>query len=299
MTFKNSISENEYNKLIETLSYRQKELERRITIDEVRGTLREMGLLELLRENDIKEVRKEVNREFKGQQRRKYFISASILTILVASSFTFMGYKLATFLAFKFPDTAANLPPLIRIEVNTRVQIIELKEELENRKEEIQEKERKIDELQDEVNTLENQLKDEREKISAKEEIINKLQKEKTILQEKLAALNNKPEELIPTANLKPDKERYTDLENIFVNFSFENIDYAEGYIIQLVPSNRPVSYSSRPRIDVGKNDKSVEFTPRTPGNYEIRAYINTGTQWKLIQRKPIEVTEVPEYKVE
>ena len=54
---KNSLSEDEFKKLVERLSQRRNELEGRITIDSVRESLVELGLSDLLRENDIEEVR--------------------------------------------------------------------------------------------------------------------------------------------------------------------------------------------------------------------------------------------------
>ena len=314
-----NITQEKVNKVIKKLSDNKYERENQMTIDSFIEILKDEGLLEELARTSLDELDKDGGKNIQGSKQRKSLnVLLKIGIITTHLCFAFLGYQIAAFLAFNFPNTAASFPQGLAINVNPqivtdiKVQTSELKKELEDEKEESQEKDENINKLQEELTALENQLKVERENISKKDEDINKLQQEITRLQEELTALKNQPQQIpsIPEettranssqarANLKPDKERYTDLENIFVNFSFENIDYAEGYIIQLVPSNRPVNYNYAPRKEVGKNDNSTQFTPRTSGNYEIRAYINTGTQWKLIERKPIEVTAVPEFKVE
>ncbi|NER99897.1 MAG: hypothetical protein F6J86_39870, partial [Symploca sp. SIO1B1] len=84
MSSQNSLDEQEFKKLVELLSTRKDELEGRITIDSVRVSLAELGLSELLVDNDIEEVRKQVNREFRRRQLKSYTIFGIILTILIA-----------------------------------------------------------------------------------------------------------------------------------------------------------------------------------------------------------------------
>ncbi|NEP78060.1 MAG: hypothetical protein F6K39_07645 [Okeania sp. SIO3B3] len=91
MNLKNSLSEDELNSLIELLYKRRDELEGRITIDSVKESLKELGLLHLFSENDIKEVRKQVSREFARKQRKIQLTQAIILIIIIAPLSAFGG----------------------------------------------------------------------------------------------------------------------------------------------------------------------------------------------------------------
>ncbi|NER06825.1 MAG: hypothetical protein F6K17_31720 [Okeania sp. SIO3C4] len=85
------MSEDELNSLIELLYKRRDELEGRITIDSVKESLKELGLLHLFSENDIKEVRKQVSRELARKQWKNQLTQAIILIIIIAPLSAFGG----------------------------------------------------------------------------------------------------------------------------------------------------------------------------------------------------------------
>ncbi len=90
-----------------------------------------------------------------------------------------------------------------------------------------------------------------------------------------------------PRANLKTDKTTYTRTNRITVDFSFEGIEYSEGYRIDLVLASRQ-SWSNY--SNVGETG-TQEFKPQSPGDYEIRAFINTGSEWVQVEKISIKVT--------
>ncbi|MEM1170873.1 MAG: hypothetical protein AAGJ08_17785 [Cyanobacteria bacterium P01_H01_bin.35] len=104
MNLKKSLSEDEFKRLIERLSQRRDELEGRITIDSVKESLRDLGLSDLLLENDIEEVSKQVSREFARQQWKNRLLQALILIIITNPFAAFGGYKLREYLVSNFPQ---------------------------------------------------------------------------------------------------------------------------------------------------------------------------------------------------
>ena len=66
MVLKDGLSDDEFKKLIERLSYRKQYNQEVVTLDTVKESLQELGLSDLLMDNDIEEVRKQVNKEFKA-----------------------------------------------------------------------------------------------------------------------------------------------------------------------------------------------------------------------------------------
>jgi len=107
---KNSLTEEQFQGLVERLSKRKNELDGRITIETVKDSLKELGLSGLLRENDIDEVCKQMNRELRMRQWTNYFKFALILIILTAPLAAFGGYKLREVIVTKFP-TLVGLNP--------------------------------------------------------------------------------------------------------------------------------------------------------------------------------------------
>ncbi|NES70114.1 MAG: hypothetical protein F6K24_35330 [Okeania sp. SIO2D1] len=111
MNLKNSLSEDEFNRLIELLSKRRDDLEGRITNDSIKESLKELGLLHLFSENDdIKEVRKQVSREFARKQWKSQLTQSIILIILIAPLSAFGGYKLREYLVSNFPQLIGVTP---------------------------------------------------------------------------------------------------------------------------------------------------------------------------------------------
>ena len=100
--FKNSLSEEQFQALVERLSKRKNDLEGRITIETVKDSLKELGLSGLLRENDIDEVCKQMNRELRMRQWTNYFKFALILMILTPPLAAFGGYKLREVIVANF-----------------------------------------------------------------------------------------------------------------------------------------------------------------------------------------------------
>ncbi|MFM7791335.1 MAG: hypothetical protein ACKO90_25610, partial [Microcystis panniformis] len=82
MVLKDGLSDDEFKKLIERLSYRKQYNQEVITLDAVKESLQELGLSDLLMDNDIEEVRRQVNKEFNKQQRKNYLIFAAVLLVL-------------------------------------------------------------------------------------------------------------------------------------------------------------------------------------------------------------------------
>ncbi|MBP0032464.1 MAG: hypothetical protein J7524_04745 [Roseofilum sp. Belize BBD 4] len=66
-----------------------------------------------------------------------------------------------------------------------------------------------------------------------------------------------------PCANLKTEKTTYTRLEPIVVDFSFENIPYAEGYRIAMSPVSRDTNCYNHECFSVGE-DGTVTFKPKS-----------------------------------
>ncbi|NES92399.1 hypothetical protein [Okeania sp. SIO2B9] len=158
---KNSLSEDEFKKLVERLSHRRNELEGRITIDSVRETLAELGLSDLLRENDIEEVRKQVSREFQKRQWQNYFTFAVILIIVVAPLAAFGGYKLRQYIVANLPQLVGlnETPDSSRLlELETQVEKLTANQtELENQ---LKSSQNEKDELNERIQELEVENKD-------------------------------------------------------------------------------------------------------------------------------------------
>ncbi|WP_287686161.1 MULTISPECIES: hypothetical protein [unclassified Microcystis] len=141
MVLKDGLSDDEFKKLIERLSYRKQYNQEVVTLDTVKESLQELGLSDLLMDNDIEEVRKQVNKEFKKQQRKNYLIFACVLLALTAPLSAFGGYKLKE-LVSSFSQQSSN-PDLVNLSEESK------RLELEN--EDLQ---RKIKELEDENESL-------------------------------------------------------------------------------------------------------------------------------------------------
>ena len=157
---KNTLSEDEFKKLVERLSHRRNELEGRITIDSVRESLIELGLSDLLRENDIEEVRKQVNKELRKRQWKNYFTFAMILIGLVAPSSAFAGYSLRIYIVLNFPqlvglDKTPDSSKLLELESEVK-KLTANQTELENQ---LQNSQKEKDELKEQIQQLESQNK--------------------------------------------------------------------------------------------------------------------------------------------
>lgn len=161
---KNSLSEDEFKKLVERLSQRRNELEGRITIDSVRESLVELGLSNLLRENDIEEVCKQVSRELKKRQWKNYLTFAMILIGLVAPSSVLAGYSLRIYVVLNFPqlvglDKTPDSLKLLELEGEVKklkTNQTELENQLQNSQNEKDELKEKIQQLESENKGLEN-----------------------------------------------------------------------------------------------------------------------------------------------
>ncbi|NES64696.1 MAG: hypothetical protein F6K24_05255 [Okeania sp. SIO2D1] len=158
---KKSLSEDEFKRLVERLSHRRNELEGRITIDSVRESLAELGLSDLLRENDIEEVSKQVSREFQRRQWKNYFGFALIVIILVAPLAAFGGYKLREYIVANLPqlvglDETPDSSKLLELEAQVE-KLTANQTELENQLENSQAEK---DELNDRIQELEVENKD-------------------------------------------------------------------------------------------------------------------------------------------
>ena len=161
---KNSLSEDEFKKLVERLSHRRNELEGRITIDSVRESLIELGLSDLLRENDIEEVCKQVSRELKKRQWKNYFTFAMILIGLVAPSSAFAGYSLRIYVVLNFPqlvglDKTPDSSKLLALEAEVKkltANQTQLENQLQNSQNEKDELKEKIQQLESGNKGLEN-----------------------------------------------------------------------------------------------------------------------------------------------
>ena len=146
MSLKQGLNEDEFEKLVELLSRRKEEREGIITDDVVRNSLIELGLSELLIENDIEEVRQQVNRELKKQQRKNYFIFGLILILVTTPLAAYGGYKLKGFIVSNFPQFSDYS------EVDSSEKLISLEEK-------IKELESDIKELESDKAELEERLK--------------------------------------------------------------------------------------------------------------------------------------------
>jgi hypothetical protein len=92
-------------------------------------------------DSDIQEVRKQVNKEFKKQQRKKYLIFASVLLVLTVPFSAFGGYKLKEWIV-SFSQQSSN---------SDSIQLSEKLKTLESENEDLQ---RKVKELEDENQSL-------------------------------------------------------------------------------------------------------------------------------------------------
>ncbi|NEO54082.1 MAG: hypothetical protein F6K54_13935 [Okeania sp. SIO3B5] len=173
MNLKNSLSEDELNSLIERLSKRRDELEGRVTIDSVKESLKELGLLHLFSENDIKEVRKQVSREFARKQWKNQFTLAIILIIIIAPLSAFGGYKLREYLVSNFPQligvtplaTASELEELEKQVESGNKRSEEKVKELENTKVQLEVELINYQQTNDLLKTENDRLKKEREEL--------------------------------------------------------------------------------------------------------------------------------------
>ncbi|NEO35925.1 MAG: hypothetical protein F6J90_06130 [Moorea sp. SIOASIH] len=151
LTKNNSLTEEQFDRLVQRLSKRKDEMEGRITIKAVMDILRDLELSHLLLENDIDEVCKQMNRESKMRQWQNSFKFALILIIVTAPLFAFGGYKLRKFLVTKFPELVG-----IKItkddEIN--IQLKNLQYELKKREIQNDKLEKINQELNDKIATL-------------------------------------------------------------------------------------------------------------------------------------------------
>ncbi|NES87349.1 MAG: hypothetical protein F6K63_14895 [Moorea sp. SIO1G6] len=145
--FKNSLSEEQFQALVERLSKRKDELEGRITIESVKDSLRELGLSDLLLENDIDDVCKQMNRELKMRQWKNYLKFALILIILTAPLSAFGGYKLREFIVAKFPT-------FVGITDDDSLQSRELNLQVKNLQNQVKDLETDKDKLQEKIKEL-------------------------------------------------------------------------------------------------------------------------------------------------
>ena len=106
MVLKDGLSDDEFKKLIERLPYRKQYNQEVITLDAVKESLQELGLSDLLMDNDIEEVRRQVNKEFKKQQRKNYLIFASVLLVLTIPLSAFGGYKFKEWISSFFQQSS-------------------------------------------------------------------------------------------------------------------------------------------------------------------------------------------------
>jgi hypothetical protein len=104
MSSKKDLTEEELNKLIEILSQRKSDTEGRVSLTEVRDSLTQLGLSELLEQNDIEKVKKQVSREMKKRQFKNYLVFSLILTAIVAPLSAYGGFRVKDALVAKFPD---------------------------------------------------------------------------------------------------------------------------------------------------------------------------------------------------
>ena len=104
MSYKKDLTEEELNKLIEILSQRKSDTEGRVSLAEVRESLRQLGLSEFWEENDIEKVKKQVSREMKKRQFKNYLIFGLILTALIAPLSAYGGFRVKEVLATQFPE---------------------------------------------------------------------------------------------------------------------------------------------------------------------------------------------------
>jgi hypothetical protein len=104
MSSKKDLTEEELNKLIEILSQRKSDTEGRVSLTEVRDSLTQLGLSELLEQNDIEKVKKQVSREMKKRQFKNYLVFSLILTAIVAPLSAYGGFRVKEALVAKFPD---------------------------------------------------------------------------------------------------------------------------------------------------------------------------------------------------
>ena len=202
MSLKDSLSEDEFKKLVERLSDRRNELEGRITINSVRDSLAELGLSHLLRENDLEEVSKQVSREFKKQQRQNYFNLALILIIIVAPLAAFGGYKLREYLIAGSPELTNEVP-------DRSLKLAEL--------------ERKINELRTNQTELEAQLKDSKAEKDGLNETIEELTNENKVLNEAIEELTNENKAL---ENLPETNSEYETSSDSTKTFRAQGIVY-------------------------------------------------------------------------
>ncbi|NER25128.1 MAG: hypothetical protein F6J96_31415 [Symploca sp. SIO1C2] len=166
MSSQNSLDEQEFKKLVELLSTRKDELEGRITIDSVRVSLAELGLSELLVDNDIEEVRKQVNREFRRRQLKSYTIFGIILTILIAPLAAYGGFKFKELLINNFttPETSAEVASSSEL-VKLEGELAELRDDKAKLEQQLKESEAEKDNLAQQIEALENESEAQKKSI--------------------------------------------------------------------------------------------------------------------------------------
>ena len=148
----------------------------------------------------------------------------------------------------------------------------------------------KLKSKDEEIKEKEETLKEKNEEIKEKDKKLEDLEKQlgdKKNSQQGSTSTSTSTPSTGARANLQTNKETYTRLERITVQFSFENIPYSERYSIVLVRSNE----RSGNQKDVGESGTET-FTPQPPGDYEIHADIYTGEEWVGIEKINIKVTD-------
>jgi cell division protein FtsB len=104
MSSKKSLSEEELNKLIEILSQRKSDNEGRVSLEEVRASLSQLGLSDFWEESDIEKVKKQVSKEMKKRQFQSYLFFGLVLTAIIAPLSAYGGFRVKEVLAAKFPE---------------------------------------------------------------------------------------------------------------------------------------------------------------------------------------------------
>ncbi|NEP76841.1 MAG: TIR domain-containing protein [Okeania sp. SIO3C4] len=242
---------------------------------DIQKILEESKLLEtLIKENSA--------RQEKERQKKPNFLPLIFLLFLVGGIGGFGGFKLHEAIA--------------------KEQINQLAKELSSLKKLASQKDNSVTQinnealpLKDKIETTEIMLKEKDDQIKNLQEQLNELKKNPIIKDPEGTINSNNTKENStespstgPRANLTTDKTTYTRLEPITVNFYFQDIPQSEGYQIKLY-------YVSNQRSDrkgykyVNENGKT-EFKPQRPGDYEIRAYVNSGSEWVEVEKLPIKI---------
>lgn len=156
MTLKDGLTDEEFTKLVERLSSRKQQDQELINPDLVNESLTELGLSHLLTDSDIEEVRKQVDRELKKQQRRKNLTFTFILLAITIPLSVFGGYKLNDLVDKYFGNQGEEelLASLQELEKKLRVSETD-KKVIETEKEDLEDK---IKELEEENKSLKDSL---------------------------------------------------------------------------------------------------------------------------------------------